>query len=210
MSALQDQIRCCCDGRGLSTVRLRRLFTLLIQDLFADPEGHDEWRDELVCLTYDLENPKAGDLYIGPTFTANSENPDPVQAVYISVKQLKFTSMGIGHKVGISADNATVVYGKKALAHLNIRPKHPDVDLTLMMGESILTFLEGIRPIFLRHIPGLLNYDVVQMDEVTQDKEQPDNRYKADLAVRIEYQMLIAVTEESHKLKKFGFAVTAE
>jgi len=207
MSAnVKAMIDACCDGRGLNTVRLRRLFTVLAQDLFSDPEQLDEYREELACLKYDVENPKASQLHIGPSFVARGK--DVSNGIFISVQEMRLEKVGMGDRMSVSQDGATVTYVKKAKANIRLRIRHTDIDVALMMGESMVVYFEALEPL-LKHVPGLLEYDVVYMGEAGEDKPEPEARYRVDLHLRVVYQLLIEVTQESHKLKKFGIAVTA-
>lgn len=210
MSELQQGIQACCDGRGLNAVRLRRLFTLLAKDLFTDPENIDEYSEQLACLKHDVNFPSGGDLYVGPTHTKQSAEGDPSAGVYVSVRQVHLDKKFLGNRWGRSPDGATVLLGKQARAHVRLRSKHPDVDIALMMGESLLVYLSALQPILTEFVPGLLSYDVVEMTEAELEKAKPENRYTVDVSVRVEYQLVVAVTQESHKLKKFGFAVNAQ
>lgn len=204
--SIQEMVTACCDGRGLNTVRLRRLFTVLTQDLFANPEAIDEYREELACLKYDLKDVSVGQLHIGPSFV--SRGKDVSNGVYISVQEMRLEKVGMGDRLGVSSDGATVTYVKKAKANIRLRIRHGDPDVALMMGESMVVYFEALEPI-LKHLPGLLDYDVVYMGEAGEDKPEPEARYRVDLHLRVVYQLLIEVTQESHKLKKFGIAVTA-
>lgn len=207
MATLAEYVQTCCDGRGLSAVRMRRLFTLLVQELFSKADQLGEYGDELVCLHYDVETPASNNLYIGPTFTGTTEQQDPKNAVYISVHRVMLDKVGLGSRVGVSPDGATKVYVKKCTAQVRCRVRHQDVDVALMMAESLLVHFEGMRPLLLR-LPGLLELDVVHMGDVTRAGSSPDTGFQVDVDVRVAYQLLVAVTEESHKLKKFGFDVT--
>lgn len=202
---IQSVVQACCDNRGLNAVRLRRLYSALVQDLFSDTENLDEYREELACLRYDVTKPAANSLYIGPTFTQPGKEAS--NGIYVSVQEMQLEKMGIGDRMSVSADGATVTHVKKAKANVRLRIRHTDVDIALMLGESLVVYLEAIDPV-LRHIPGLLSHDVMYMGEAAEDKQAPEPRYRVDVHCRVAYQLLIEVTQESHKLKKFGIAVT--
>ncbi len=208
MSALSDCIKSCCDRPGLNTVRLRRIFTLMVQDFFSNPvETNDEYREELACLKYSTD-PKESQLYIGPTHAVGGADRDDAAGVYISVAEMRLDKIAIGDLFYTSPDGATSYYGKKAIAHMRFRCKHQDPDVALMMAESILIYLTACRKMMGENLPGLLEYDLVALDGLESDRPKPESRFRADVSLRIVYQMVVAVTEESHRLKKFGFAVS--
>lgn len=201
-------LTCDCARTGLSTVQLRRLFTLLMEDHFGNPENYIDYAEDLKCLKYDPDDPKGSTLVIGPSHTDGTTSSDPSSGVFVSVKQLLLDKIAMGNKLADLPDFSGYVQVKKARAHVMIAHRHQDSDVAMLMAESSMTYLEGLRPFVYKVVPGLLGYDVVEVGEVQQDRERPQERYRCNLSVKVEYQMLITSFEESHRLKKFGLEVS--
>lgn len=196
-----------CARSGLSTVQLRRLFSLLMEDHFSKPANYVDYAPELACLRYDPSD-KKNQMAIGPTFTDKTTSGDPAVAVFVSVKQLLVDKLAMGNRAAFLPDFSGEVQVKKSRAHVVLSHKHPDSDVAMLMAESSMTYLEAMHPLVYKLVPGLLGYECVEIGEVRADREKPQERYRCDLSVKVEYQMLITIYEESHRLKKFGFEVT--
>lgn len=195
-----------CGKTGLNVARLRELFSLLARDHFASPSNYIDLDEQLKCLFYDDDSSK-NRLVIGPTFTDLVTDTDAAAGVYVSCRQMLFEKMVIANRAGWLPDFSAEVLVKKAVAHMVIACKHGDADVAILMAESMLTYLEGMRPLIYHLVPGLLDYNCVELGEVKQDRKQPQARYTAELSVKTEYQLLITAYEESHRLKKIGIDV---
>jgi hypothetical protein len=196
-----------CERTGLSTVQLRRLFSLLLEDHFSKPTNYVDYAAELQCLKYDPSD-KKNQMVIGPAHTDKTTSSDPSVAVFVSVKQMLVEKLVMGNRAAFLPDFSGEVQVKKSRAHVVLSHKHPDSDVAMLMAESSMTYLEGMHRLVYKLIPGLLGYECVEISEVKLDREKPQERYRCDLSVKVEYQMLITIYEESHRLKKFGFEVT--
>jgi len=204
------QLADCCCKTGMNIARIREMFSLLSIDLFNTPENFDVYREELSCITALRKSDTDPGFYVGPTHTERARAYEGSTGVFISCRNLQLEKLFLDNRVGNSPDNAAVVRVKKATATVTIRHRHKDPDIAILMGESTLTHIEGLRPLIKEVMPGLLGYECVSLQEVKQKERAPNSSYEVDLAVQVEYQMLVTTYEESHRLKKFGFAVEAE
>lgn len=195
-----------CKCLALNSVRLRTLFTLLLQHLYTIPCHADGFGDALACLQFDPENPKKGDLQIGPSHVIDKDSD---QFIRIAVKNSRFEQRYIGNQAGFSEDEATDYLAKHVFATLAIRHAHPNPDIALLMAESSLTFLEAMKKQLLENVAGLLNLNCEGLGEVITARPEPISREVVDLTVSVEYQLVIAVSEESHRLKKIDLTLRA-
>jgi len=203
---LQQLLSQCC-GSALNSSRLRTLLTLLLQKLYEDPNNHEaSFAEALKCLKFDPDKSSKGGFQIGPS---HSVHKDTDIFIRVAVRRVEIQKNFLGDYGGSTEDGKSDMMVKRQTATITLRHSHPDADIALLMAESSMTFLEAMKRHLLSSVPGLLSLECIELGEVTTSRPEPILREIVDLTLRMEYQLLISVSEESHLLKNFGLTFFA-
>lgn len=187
---------------------LRRLFLLLVQSHFAYPENHGKlFEDMLKCRVYPLSgNVTEGVLDVSLMHTKKA-NKDRVPQILVGLDGGRFEKGGIGGDfAAMSDDNATRFQTKIAQTQVVIKFKDEDPDLALTMAESTMGFIEALKMPLIEDM-GLHSLDIVQLSDINPEDQEPENADAVTLRVNIQFDFSVALSTESHRLKKMSLTL---
>lgn len=196
-------------------MNVRRLFTSATQVHWSNPDHHlgTGDGDTLGCIqwvpgeTPDVDEPAFGGvptderLTVTSIFTFDEKNPQ--QGVYVGTGDMSLEKKMLNNLSAVSKDNATETFLHVASIAVTFKHIHRDPDIALAMANSTNVFLYAMRKELKQH-PHFMGFDPVAQSQPTQIEKSAERYFSVDLAWQFEFNYMVDVTLESHRLKKYG------
>lgn len=185
---------------------LRSFFLQLCQHHFSNAANYGIYEDQLKCLTFNPEDPDNSELPVKLAFGSPSTGGSG-PGVLIYLQDFKFESRAIGMEHGYSEDYSTIITTKKAVGSLRISVEHPSPEIAHLLAESLVIFLETTRIYWMEPFH-LEQCHVVSLEGIERRSNAPENLYRTVVSVLIQGPIIMALAQESLRLKKVKVELT--
>lgn len=198
---LQLEIDDCASTGQLVPSTLRRFFLLLVRGHWASASNFGEpLGKSLGCLEWDPDNEaRLIDIELGGT-DADGERS---HRIWIDIGNYRFRKVSFGNRAEYEEDNATEYHALPCSCQLLIRHEAPSLDVAYDMAWTTFCFLLGFTdPILLGLGGDGASFSPELVGEPVRIKDEPKNRIRVDVGARLDINLAVATTEESHLLKR--------
>lgn len=194
---LQD----CAAKSPLTPVLLRRFFLLMLRAHFSDPANYGpEIEDDLKCVYWTPDpNDRTIDIDVAGSDKGESRNPQ----IWIRLGNFQFKRQGFDSKHhDYGDDNASEVTILGCSCQLLIGHEGRTVDIAYNLAWSTLCFLLGFRDSIKDMLGGEYAGFIPEiLGEPNMLEAAPKDRIRVDVGARLDINIAVVTTVESHRLK---------
>jgi hypothetical protein len=185
---------------NLDPVQLRRIFLLLLRDVFSTEENYDNEELKHPPVIYsEKETLKTLDVELD--FLYDPEKVGPRPGVYVGLGPINFEKKVIGDDAGFSYDNSTHYFTCLANTILQIRHVSTTPDFSYLLANHTTMSLLASRPFLLSNLPGLGAFEIQQINPVQLFDPDPVKEFKVDVIFKLVFSFSWSVSLEGHRLK---------
>jgi len=132
----------------------------------------------------------------------NGPIQDTIPRIAIGISGIKFSDTGVGNYAGHSADNSTEYFSTTGTGIVQWACYGDTADLAGNLAETIFAFFTAIKTLLINQTD--FNYfrilEISPMNRL--DNEGKKSCYRVDLGGSFQYNHVVALNTESHRLKK--------
>ncbi len=195
------ELKDCASRAPLTPVNLRRFFVLMIRAHYSDPANHGPEIDEdLECMVWNPDPNLTGvDIDLAGANKGESRNPQ----IWVRLGNFQFKRLSFGHKSDdYEPDNATERLILGCSCQLLIGHEGKTIDIAYNMAWSTLCFLLGFHDSIQETLGGEFAGFVPEvLGEPNLLEPSPKDRIRVDVGARLDINISVVTTVESHRLK---------
>jgi len=189
---------------------VRKLFLMLTRAHFAAADNFGTLKKELGELHWS-DDPEVCNIKIDLQYEfLNGPIQDTIPRIGIGISGIKFSDTGASNYAGNSDDTSTEYFSTTATGTVQWACYGDTADLAGNLAETIFAFFTAIKPLLMNQTD--FNYFRIQeMGPVTRvDNEGKKSCYRIDLGGSFQYNHVVALNTESHRLKKIVLESSAD
>lgn len=191
----------------LDPAQIDRLFLLLLRAHWSSDNHGPRLTEQLSCISWN-PNPAVSSLVVDVMGSDDLRNKP--HSIWFEVGNFRFKQVSFGSRSEASEDNATEYYTSPCSCQLVIAHEAPKKLTAKSMAWSTLCFLVGWKEAILESLGGQGTAAAFRPEilgsPVTKESP-PDGRFRVDVGARLDINIAVATTIESHKLKLAAMAV---
>lgn len=191
-----------CANRGpLVPSSLRRFFLLMLRAHWSDASNFGpDLEDSLGCLTWSPdESERQLEIELAGSILPGTRS----HLLWVSLNNFRFRRLAFGHRSDdFEPDNATERYVIAGSCQLLLSHEAPSADQAFDMAWTTLCFLLGFHESILDALGGEgASFTPELLGEPQLKEPSPKTRIRVDVGCRLDINLAVATTLESHRLK---------
>lgn len=192
----------------VNTVNLRRVFLLLTQMHFSTPANYGPLRKTLADLVW---SPDVASRTLNIQLQHDFDERGVVNilpSIFFGVGNTDFDNEVVAAEAGYNDDNSSHKIVMKATTVFQWVCVANTADLAGNIAETCFSFFANARPWLIKTL-GFRYFILKQIGQVILAK-LPENReyYRVDIRGTLDYNHVMSVSQESHRLKKVSMALS--
>ena len=206
---IQLEIDDCASQAPLVPSSLRRFFLLMLRGHWSSAANFGPTlEDSLSCLTW---NPDPNERQIDIELAGTTVTGGRQYTIWVSIGNFKFRQLSFGKRSDdFESDNATERYVVACSCQLLIRHDAPAVDTAFDMAWTTFCFLLGFNEVIVNALGEGASFTPEVLGEPKLEEQSPKSRFRVDVGARLDINLAVATTVESHRLKLVSLDQTAQ
>lgn len=184
---------------------LRKFFKTALKAHWEYPSNHGRYEEQLGCFSTDPASDQHVDIMLSYEEDRGKNNTYP--RIIVSIGDSQVQKMGLGNIGGYSPDKASSENAWQVTTALNIQHMFRDPDLALIAAQSSFEFFAGFHKQF-RDVLGLQTFEPVSISNEKRIRPHPNDHFRVDALFQLNYNFVITVNTESHRLKTVAHTTT--
>lgn len=194
----------CCEG-PVDPVLMRRFFKTAIKAHWENPTNHGRYEDVLGCYGLDENSKMPLTIMVANEDMTGEKVSYP--RIVLKVGDSNVQKHVLGNEGEYSADNASLETAWQIDTSIRVTHIFQDADVAYAAAQSTFEFLAAFSGEW-RSVLGLQLFDPVSVSEEKIEKPIPEGYFRVDATFKLNYNFVITVNTESHRLKVIAHDVT--
>ncbi len=187
----------------------RRALLLLLRLHFASPDNFGPAYKHLGCYTYAPNHGGTLEVDVLPRVAGNDTHTEDYPAIVVGFGAVDLTRMVVGDIHHVSTDMASRVLMQEAGAAFNIQFMLKNAGDAYDAAEMTASMLLALAAPMMMNT-GARAFSVTGWGEPKQTSQSPNRYYTVAMNVRVVYNFLARLHEESHRVRSIINLVTSE
>ena len=204
-----DELKTAMDS-PLTAGSLRRIFLLLTRLHFSNPAHYGGLREVLKDLIWTPDDKTSQmDVELLGVFDPKKTTQRP--AAYVGFKGFKFGKGGVGNFAGENEEGSAQYLAHQTDTTLVIRCIAMTDDMAAAMADSVCAYFLGISILLYRQMhPHLRLFDILGISDAVEVEQAPERAFQVDLTCAVNFNYILTINLESHRIKKVEVDFTPE
>ena len=193
----------CCEG-PVDPILLRKFFKTAVKVHWGTSSNHGRYEEILGCYNFNSEKSPLTVMMAHEDMTGERIS---YPRIIVRVGDQQVSKKVIGNVGSFSDDNASMETSWQIDSTLTFSHIFQDVDICYAAAQSTFEFVSAFTDSW-RSIFALQLFDPIGVSTEKLEKPHPENYFRVDATFKLNYNFVITVNTESHRLKVIARDVT--